>query len=215
MNLTVSNLSAIRGGEVIFSDLGFDLSEGEALIITGYNGSGKSTLLRVVAGLLSSAEGSVVLEGKSKGISDEFSEKPFPEHCHYLGHENAMKPALSVMENLSFWREMEDELHLEIDEALEMVGLPALAHVPYGHLSTGQKRRISIARLLVSWRPIWLLDEPTAGLDARSEAQFTALMKVHLEDGGIILAATHIPLGLEKTKSLVMGIPAMATDQSA
>ncbi len=206
MHLIVSNLCAIRGGEVIFSDLGFELSEGEALIITGHNGSGKSTLLRVVAGLLASAEGLVVLEGKPDGASDNFHEKPFPEHCHYLGHENAMKPALSVMENLSFWREMDDEPHLEIDEALEMVGLPALAHVPYGHLSTGQKRRISIARLLVSWRPIWLLDEPTAGLDTRSEAQFAALMKVHLEDGGIILAATHIPLGLDKTKSLIMGV---------
>jgi heme exporter protein A len=206
MHLVVSNLCAIRGGEVIFSDLGFVLSEGEALIITGHNGSGKSTLLRVIAGLLSPADGSVVLEGKPVDASNDFSEKPFPEHCHYLGHENAMKPALSVMENLNFWREMDDEPHLEIDEALEMVGLPALAHVPYGHLSTGQKRRISIARLLISWRPIWLLDEPTAGLDTRSEAQFAALMKVHLEDGGIILAATHIPLGLDKTKSLIMGI---------
>ena len=210
MHLVVSNLCAIRGGEVIFSDLGFEVSEGEALIITGHNGSGKSTLLRVVAGLLSPAEGAVVLQGKPDGVSDDFSEKPFSEHCHYLGHENAMKPALSVMENLGFWREMDDEPHLEIDEALEMVGLPALAHVPYGHLSTGQKRRISIARLLVSWRPIWLLDEPTAGLDARSEAQFADLMKVHLEDAGIILAATHIPLGLDKTKSLVMGVMGVA-----
>ena len=210
MHLIVSNLCAIRGGEVVFSDLGFELSEGEALIITGHNGSGKSTLLRVVAGLLSPADGSVVLEGKPVGVPDEFGEKSFPEHCHYLGHENAMKSALSVTENLSFWREMDDEPHLEIDEALEMVGLPALANVPYGHLSTGQKRRISIARLLVSWRPIWLLDEPTAGLDARSEAQFAALMKAHLEDGGIILAATHIPLGLEKTKSLIMGVAGAA-----
>lgn len=204
MHLVASKLSAIRGGEIIFSDLGFELSEGEALIITGHNGSGKSTLLRVIAGLLTPAEGSIVLEGKPQGASEEFEEKPFSEHCHYLGHENAMKPALSVAENLSFWREMDDEPHLEIDEALEMVGLPTLAHVPYGHLSTGQKRRISIARLLVSWRPIWLLDEPTAGLDARSEAQFAALMKIHLEDGGIILAATHIPLGLENTKSLII-----------
>ncbi len=199
---------------MIFSDLGFELKETEALIITGHNGSGKSTLLRVVAGLLAPASGDVILTGHPDGASDDFNERPFGEHCHYLGHENAMKPALSVTENLDFWQKINDEPHLEIDEALEMVGLPALAHVPFGHLSTGQKRRISIAKLLVSWRPIWLLDEPTAGLDTRSEAQFADLMKVHLEDGGIILAATHIPLGLKNTKSLVMGLPAIETEQS-
>lgn len=212
MHLTVSNLSAIRGGEIIFSDLGFELKESEALIITGHNGSGKSTLLRVVAGLLSAASGEIILAGKPDGAAVDFHERPFGEHCHYLGHENAMKPALSVTENLDFWRKLDAEPHLEIDEALDMVGLPALAHVPFGHLSTGQKRRIAIARLLVSWRPIWLLDEPTAGLDTRSEAQFADLMKVHLEDGGIILAATHIPLGLKNTKSLIMGVPALSTD---
>jgi heme exporter protein A len=204
MKLIVSDLASVRGGELIFSDLGFEVVAGEALIVTGHNGSGKSTLLRIVAGLLSPERGQVTLRGKPDGASPIFDEKAFHEHCHYLGHENAMKPALSVEENLGFWRQMDDEPHLETGEALEMVGLGALAHVPFGHLSTGQRRRIAIARLLVSWRPIWLLDEPTSGLDTRSEAQFAELMKVHMEDGGIVLAATHIPLGLENTRSLVM-----------
>jgi len=204
MQLVVFDLTAIRGGEVIFANLSFKVGEGEALIITGHNGSGKSTLLRVVAGLLAPSTGEVYLKGRPQAASPDFDDRRFSEHCHFLGHENAMKPTLSVDENLAFWRALDEEPHLEIPEALEMVGLAALAHVPYGHLSTGQKRRISIARLLVSWRPIWLLDEPTAGLDAKSEQQFAALMKVHLEDGGIIVAATHIPLGLKNTSSLVM-----------
>ncbi len=204
MKLIVSDLTSIRGGEMIFADLGFEIGTGEALIITGHNGSGKSTLLRIIAGLLQPAEGEISLAGRPEGAPSSFDEKTFHEHCHYLGPDNAMKAALSVEENLGFWRAMDDVPHLEIDEALEMVGLGSLAHVPFGHLSTGQRRRIAIARLLVSWRPIWLLDEPTSGLDARSEAQFADLMKVHMEDGGIVLAATHIPLGLENTRSLVM-----------
>ncbi len=214
MKLIVSGLTSIRGGEVIFSNLGFEVSTGEAIIITGHNGSGKSTLLRVIAGLLSSAEGTVALEGKPEEASPAFDEKSFHEHCHYLGPDNAMKLSLTVQENLSFWRNMDDEPHLEIGEALEMVGLATLTHVPFGHLSTGQKRRIAIARLLVSWRPVWLLDEPTSGLDKHSEAQFADLMKVHMEDGGIVVAATHIPLGLEKTRSLVMDRRVLAGELS-
>lgn len=205
MQLTAIDLGAIRGGERVFSNIGFKVSAREALIITGPNGSGKSTLLRIIAGLLSPASGQVILGGKPKISSPEFDEKPLREHCHYLGHENAMKPALSIAENLVFWQEMDDQPHLDVGEALETVGLKALAHVPFGHLSTGQKRRISIARLLVNQRPVWLLDEPTAGLDRRSEEQFCQLMKAHLEEDGIILAATHLPLGLNHTKSLKMG----------
>lgn len=116
-----------------------------------------------------------------------------------------MKTALSVEENLTFWRDFCGEPHLGVGEALEMVGLPGIGHLPFGYLSTGQRRRASIARLLVSWRPVWLLDEPTAGLDAASEKQFSALMAAHLEDGGIVVAATHVPLGLEGVGELRMG----------
>jgi heme exporter protein A len=199
MRLIADNLATERGGEPVFSGVSFDLGAGEGLVVTGPNGSGKSTLLRVVAGLLPATEGAVRLEGGSE-------EWPEPQAaCHYLGHQNAMKTALSVEENLRFWREFCGAPHMEIDEALDLVGLPQVAGLPFGYLSTGQKRRISIAKLLVSYRPVWLLDEPTAGLDRASEKQFAALMAAHMEDGGIVVAATHIPLGLEGVKDLRLG----------
>jgi len=199
MRLIADNLGAERGGEPVVSGVSFDLGDGEGLVVTGPNGSGKSTLLRVVAGLLPAADGTIRVE-------DGGEEWPTPQAaCHYLGHQNAMKTALTVEENLRFWQEFCGAPHLAIDEALDLVGLPQVAGLPFGYLSTGQKRRISIAKLLVSYRPVWLLDEPTAGLDAASERQFAALMRAHLEDGGIIVAATHIPLGLEGVKSLRLG----------
>jgi heme exporter protein A len=196
MRLIADNLGAERGGEPVLSGVSFELGEGEGLVVTGPNGSGKSTLLRVVAGLLPATEGAVRLDGGGEEWPD------LQAACHYLGHQNAMKTALTVEENLRFWREFCGAPHLEIDEALDMVGLPQVAGLPFGYLSTGQKRRIAIARLLVAYRPVWLLDEPTAGLDAASERRFAALMQVHLEDGGIIVAATHIPLGLDGVKDL-------------
>lgn len=199
MRMIADDLSGERGGEPVFSDVSFALSDGEGLLITGPNGSGKSTLLRIVAGLLPAAGGTVTLHDGGPHWPDVASA------CHYLGHQNALKPALSVRENLAFWRDYMGEPHLAIDEALEMVGLDEIGHLPLGYLSTGQKRRIAISRLLVSYRPVWLLDEPTAGLDRASEKQFADLMEAHLDDGGMILAATHLPLGLEWTHELGMG----------
>lgn len=190
MQLIAENLAAERSGEIVVEEINFSLGDGDGLIITGPNGSGKSTLLRVIAGLLPAAEGDIRLQdaGDTAGVADA---------SHYLGHKNAMKSALSVTENLTFWQNFAGEVHLDVAEALEMVGLEATANLPFGYLSTGQRRRISICKLLVSYRPVWLLDEPTAGLDADSEAGFAELMQAHLEDGGIIVAATHLPLGLE------------------
>lgn len=199
MRLVAENLGGERGGEPVFRGISFMLGDGEGLVVTGPNGSGKSTLLRVVAGLLPPAAGVIRLEGGG----DEWPD--IAAACHYLGHGNAMKTALSVEENLAFWKDFHGEPHLGVDEALEIVGLPGIGHLPYGYLSTGQKRRASIARLLVSYRPVWLLDEPTAGLDAASERQFAALMRAHLDDGGIVVAATHVPLGLDGVKGLAMG----------
>lgn len=210
MRLIAEDLAGERGGEPVFAGIGFSLGEGEALTVTGPNGTGKSTLLRVIAGLLPAAAGSVRLEGPFHDRPDggaESGEEPWPTvqaAAHYLGHQNGMKTALTVSENLAFWRDFLGEPHLAVDEALEMVGLAEIGHLPFGYLSTGQRRRAAIARLLVSYRPIWLLDEPTAGLDAASERQFRALMEAHLEDGGIIVAATHTALGL-KGAELRMG----------
>ena len=187
--LTATDLSGERGAETVFSGIGFELSSGEALTVTGPNGAGKSTLLRVIAGLLPVAAGRIDFEGDAD----------FPDLAsaiHYLGHLNAMKTALTVDENLRFWQAFGGEPHLSIADALETVGLAEIGHLPFAYLSTGQKRRAAIAKLLLNYRPIWLLDEPTAGLDKASEAQFTALLAAHLEDGGIVVAATHQHLGV-------------------
>ncbi len=200
MRLVADNLAGARGGETVFSGISFSLGAGEALAVTGPNGVGKSTMLRMIAGLLPLETGSVRLEE---------AEAPFDELAgaiHYLGHLNAMKTALSVTENLAFWRDFNGEPHLSVLEALEMVGLDTIGHLPFGYLSTGQKRRAAIAKLLVSYRPVWLLDEPTAGLDKASEKQFAELMEAHLDDGGIIVAATHLALGLKQAQSLEMGV---------
>lgn len=200
MRLIAENLGGERGGETVFSGIGFALEKGEALVVTGPNGAGKSTLLRVIAGLLRTAEGQVRVEGGGEAFPTVASA------CHYLGHLNAMKTALSVAENLRFWRDFSGEPAFSVDEALETVGLGGIGHLPFGYLSTGQRRRASIAKLLVSHRPIWLLDEPTAGLDKASEERFGGLMRVHLADGGIIVAATHLPLGLEGARELQMRV---------
>jgi heme exporter protein A len=116
-----------------------------------------------------------------------------------------MKTVMTVEENLAFWRDFLGPGRRGLDEALEMVGLEAIGHLPFGYLSTGQRRRAALARLLVSDRPVWLLDEPTSGLDAASITRFSGIMRRHLEDGGIIVAATHVPLGLESAAELRMG----------
>lgn len=197
MRLEAENLAGERGGETIFAGLSFALSEGEALVVTGPNGSGKSTLLRIICGLLQPEAGKVELR-------EDGTVLPVRAACHYLGHQNAMKPALSVRENLSFWQKFNGAAQSEIDEALETVDLPGVEHLPFGYLSTGQKRRVSIAKLLVSHRPLWIVDEPTAGLDKSSEARFAEIMRGHMREGGMIVAATHIPLGLEGVSALDM-----------
>ncbi len=197
MRLAAIDLAGERGGETVFSGVNFVVTAGSALVVTGANGSGKSTLLRIIAGLLPASAGQIDYRG----------DDTFPESgtaIHYLGHQNAMKTALTVEENLRFWQSQMGKPHLNIPEALDTVGLAEVRRLPFGYLSTGQKRRISIARLLVSFRPIWLLDEPTAGLDKASGEQFTELMKAQTDLGGIIIAATHIPLGIE-AQGLEMG----------
>ncbi len=210
MRLTADKLAARRGEDLLFSDISFDLRAGEALILTGRNGSGKSTLLRVVAGLLRPEEGSVTWSFPDDGGSVRASEA-----CHYLGHRNAMKAELSVEENLSFWKSFFGDftggVGLSIAEAAERVGLGGITHLPFGYLSAGQQRRMAFAKLLVAHRPVWLLDEPTAALDTRAEATFADLIREHLGREGILLAATHQPLGLQGTQELRMtgfaGVP--------
>ena len=197
MRLIAENLGAARGGETVFSDVSFALGAGDALVVTGPNGAGKSTLLRVIAGLLPKTEGALRLEGGS--------DESLSAQCHYLGVQNAMKPALSVSENLDFWQRICGAPKLTCEGALKAVGLPGIGATPFAYLSTGQKRRVAIARLLVSHRPVWLLDEPTSGLDAKAEGMFAGLLKAHLAGGGIAVAATHLALGVSGAQELKMG----------
>jgi heme exporter protein A len=198
MQLVGKGLGGERGGEILFSGLNFTIQAGEALLVTGPNGVGKSTLLRIAAGLLQPVEGEIELQDSPEQF------ETLGAACHFLGHMNAMKSALTLEENLRFWQSFYGGKARQLSEALEMVGLADIGHLPFGYLSTGQKRRASIARLLASNRPVWLLDEPTAGLDKSSEAQFSALMQAHLGNGGIIVAATHLPLGLPHMQELTL-----------
>jgi len=198
MRLEGEELACVRGGREVFRGLAFTISGGEALLVTGRNGAGKSSLLRMIAGLVRVAGGRLEITGADTECS-------IPEQAHYLGHQDALKTSLSVAENLGFWTR-----YLggggPVQAALAAVGLDALADLPAAYLSAGQRRRLSIARLVAVNRPIWLLDEPTSALDGQAQQCLAALMAEHLALGGMILAATHGPVGLEKAQELRLGV---------
>jgi heme exporter protein A len=179
----------------------FSVGSGELLTVTGRNGAGKSSLLRMIVGLVGTAKGSLTLE-------DGDSELTIAEQSHYLGHHDALKPSLSVAENLRFWAGFLGTAPVDIAVPLDAVGLGALADLPAAYLSAGQQRRLAIARLLAVKRPIWLLDEPTSSLDAAAQVRLADFMRGHLADGGLILAATHAALGLPSKELRLDNAPA-------
>jgi heme exporter protein A len=195
MRLSAVELSCRRGGRDVFAGLSFAVSSGEALTVTGRNGAGKSSLLRIIAGLLRSAQGRLTLEGGDPELS-------IGEQAHYLGHQDAIKPSLSVAENLAFWADFFGAASDDVTGPLAAIGLEPLMALPAAYLSAGQRRRLSLARLVAAKRPIWLLDEPTSALDAAAQGRLTELMRAHLATGGLIIAATHAPIGLDKTLEL-------------
>ncbi len=198
MQLTGAGLTCIRGGRQVFAGLGLGVRGGEALAVTGRNGAGKSSLLRIIAGLLVPAAGTLALDGGD----DELT---VAEQAHYLGHRDALKPALTVAENLTFWRDFLGGGAAAVDDALAACGLGHAAQLPAAYLSAGQKRRLSMARLIAVRRPVWLLDEPTSALDADGQALVARLMADHLAAGGLIVAATHLPLGIAAREMRIGG----------
>jgi heme exporter protein A len=211
MRLSAIDLACRRGGRDVFAGVSFSVASGDSLTIRGRNGAGKSSLLRIVAGLVRIAAGRLSLEGGDPELT-------VGEQAHYLGHLDALKPSLSVEENLRFWSAFLGSTAVDLNEPLRAVGLVALADLPAAYLSAGQRRRLSIARLLAVKRPLWLLDEPTSTLDAAAQLQLSAIMQTHLAGGGIILAATHSPLPLDGARELNLdgaAAPAVAMEKSA
>jgi heme exporter protein A len=197
MRLIGEQLACERSGRTVFRDLSFSLAPGEALAVTGPNGAGKSTLLRLVAGLLRPSAGRILLE-------DDLPEALPSERVHYMGHKDALKPALTPVEILEFWAAYLGGGGLNCGEALDAVELGHTADLPSGYMSAGQRRRLSLARLLVARRPLWLLDEPTNALDAGSQDTLRRLCAEHLAGGGLIMLATHAETGIP-TRSLRLG----------
>jgi heme exporter protein A len=189
------DLAAFRGERLVFRDLGFAAAPGAALTLLGPNGSGKSTLLRLVAGLVRAEAGSLTWQDADI-LGDPVAQARL---VAYLGHQDAVKPGLTPLENLRFAARQSGG---DPDAALEALGLTPLAELPARFLSAGQKRRLALARLRLSAAPVWLLDEPTLGLDTEAVAGFGRMLAAHRSRGGIVLAATHLPLPLPDAQDL-------------
>ena len=194
MRLTAIDLACHRGGRDVFAGVSFAVARGEAMIVTGRNGAGKSSLLRMLVGLVPLTAGRLSLDGGDSELS-------IAEQAHYLGHQDALKGSLTVAENLRFWTGFFGGT-TDVAGPLDTVGLGGLAALPAVTLSAGQRRRLSIARLIAAPRPIWLLDEPTSTLDAAAQDRLAELMSAHLAGGGLILAASHGPIGLSGAQEL-------------
>lgn len=203
MLLIAENLVLSRGGRTVIDGLSLRLSDGEALLLTGANGAGKTTLLRAIAGFLPPAFGEIRIE-------NEIDDREVVELCHFVGHLDGIKPHLTVVENLAFWAAYLDgdapgNVGDRLAPALNTFGLSDLADVPAGYLSAGQKRRLALSRIAAVHRPLWLLDEPTASLDAASVTLLIDAVNTHRAGGGLVIAATHLPLAFENAKEVRLG----------
>lgn len=208
--LTGHDVTIERGGRIIVSGLSFRAEAGTALLLTGPNGVGKTSLIRACAGLLGLEQGTITLEGGDPELA-------VGEQAHLVGHLNALKPGMTVRENLLFWNEFlgQDGANrprrlARIEDLLDRFLLHPLADVPCGYLSAGQKRRTALARLEAAARPVWLLDEPTVALDSFMRDLFISIVDDHLRDGGIVVAATHLPLPFAASAELRLRLPAEA-----
>jgi heme exporter protein A len=190
--LEAKSLACERGGRLVFKNLSFTIKSGEVLELRGPNGSGKSSLLRLMAGLNQPASGSINLSTQAS----------LAESAHYIGHNEAVKSALTVRENLHFWQSYMGGAG---GTSLQAFKLEKLSDDETRLLSQGQRRRLALTRLVAVKRQVWLLDEPTVGLDQAALADLTREMQVHLKSGGMIIAATHGALGIKGSKQLQLG----------
>lgn len=197
VSVLAQQIACLRGGRLVFAGVSFDVDPGQALVLRGRNGIGKSSLLRMIAGLVPLLEGQLEWRGKDNDMDPA-------QLCHYFGHLDAIKPVLSVAENLSFWRSYlaldaagSTTTAMNTEDALDTVGIGALSGLPAGYLSAGQRRRLALARLLVAPRPVWLLDEPTSALDTDGQARLFEIVQAHINAGGLVIAATHTDLPFE------------------
>jgi heme exporter protein A len=207
LKLEARTLSCVRGGRMVYAGLDFAVESGEALILRGANGCGKSSLLRQIAGLLPLAAGAIEWRAQD-------SDEPIGECLHYVGHLNAVKPYLSVGENLAFWAQMLGG-PVTIEAAANFWGLSGLLDTPASILSQGQRQRVSLARLLLVHRPLWLLDEPQAGLDSTNRERLQQALLNHLEGGGMALVASHSSVEVADARDLDMTALATATADMA
>jgi heme exporter protein A len=189
LRLHVRDLGCSRGERRLFGGLAFAVESGDALVVTGPNGSGKTTLLRIIAGFMPPEAGRVTLEGGPEDMA-------LLHVLHFVGHRDGLKAALTVRENLALAPALLGQQGMPVADAAERLELTRLLDLPVSVLSAGQRRRTALARLLVAERPLWLLDEPTAALDTRSQGLVAAILENHVRAGGMVIAATHLPLGI-------------------
>ncbi len=206
--LRVNNLSLERSGRQILSDINFALKEGEALLLRGDNGVGKTSLLMSIAGYLHINSGEIEWEIKRDTKREEGEEWGEEEenllikNLHFIGHQQAIKPHLTLEENLLFWCQLYGGEEKWVQEALIRVGLANAISYQAALLSAGQSKRLSLARLLVANRPIWLLDEPSSALDKNGDKLVADLIDEHLDGGGIAIIATHLNIELKNKKRI-------------
>jgi heme exporter protein A len=203
MKLMAEAVSVMRGDRMVVTHLSFGVEAGEALVLVGPNGAGKTTLIRCIAGLLRPSAGQIRLEGAQP-------ERTLGEECHYVGHLNGVKASLTVEENATFWSRYLGGASEQIEPALATFGLVTARNLPAGYLSAGQRRRLALARLLLAARPVWLLDEPAVSLDRAAQQTLTTVVDAHLATGGLVVAATHAPLGFARSRELQLGAAALA-----
>ena len=191
-------LACRRGDRLVFQGLDFELAAGGALVLTGPNGSGKSSLLRLMAGLTPPLLGALSWDG----VPVSADPAAHRARLHLVGHQDALKPVLTVAETLAFSAALRETSADRVPPALQRFHLAELADLPCRVLSAGQRRRLALARLLASPAPLWLLDEPSTGLDEASMLDLLAAIAEHRADGGLVAIATHLPLPLSAARTL-------------